>query len=128
VGAWLGGCGALVEAGELVDGVVVAGVVDVFVVGAGVVCLGVVIVPPVAAAGADAGLVVAVRPWKALAAISASAPERAAAPTTVQRVTAEIRRSPASRALAARPAASPGERGTRGVNEDIPVCGCRPDA
>jgi hypothetical protein len=41
-------------------------------------------------------------PWKALAAISASPPDSATTPAATQRVTAEIRRRPASRAIMAR--------------------------
>jgi hypothetical protein len=43
-----------------------------------------------------------VRPWKACAAISASAPVSTTTPAVTQRVTAQIRRRPASRALIAR--------------------------
>ena len=45
---------------------------------------------------------VAAWPWKAFAAISASAPETATTPVAIQRVVAEIRRRPASRASTAR--------------------------
>ncbi len=45
---------------------------------------------------------VAVWPWKAFAAISASAPESATTAAATQRVVAEIRRRPASRRATAR--------------------------
>src|ERR1019366_4186477 len=65
-------------------------------------------------------------PWKAWEAIRASAPERPTTPTITQRVTAEIRRSPASRAITARRLASSAGpalrgRGTRGFMPRTPA-------
>jgi hypothetical protein len=87
----------VVVAGVVVAGVVVAGVVVCVTFGV---------------------VLVTVWPWKAFAAISASAPESTTTAAAVQRVTAEIRRSPASRAMTARRVAvstalRAEERGTR---------------
>jgi hypothetical protein len=85
VGVWLGACRP--SEGVVVAGVVIAGVV----VACDALELAPLLVP-----------LEIVRPWKAFAAISASAPDRPMTAAIIQRVTVEIRCSPASRAIAAR--------------------------
>jgi hypothetical protein len=61
------------------------------------------------------------RPWKVFAAINASAPESATAPKTRRRVTDEIRRSPAFRAVTALSSAT-----SRGIRVPIGLRVCTP--